>query len=122
MHLSLSLSPLTFEPPWEGGGADLGSTPTYQHIAHFDMQKPFIIEVDASKFAFGSILSHQGDDGKLHLVAFHSRKFDTVEINYEVHDKELLTIVDSFAKWWHFLKDSPHQIIVFYSHKNLTYL
>ena len=22
-----SLSPLTFEPPWEGGGADLGSTP-----------------------------------------------------------------------------------------------
>ena len=33
-----------------------------------------------------SILS-QGDDEKLHPVAFYSRKFDAVEINYEIHDK-----------------------------------
>ena len=46
----------------------------------------------------GSILSQQGDDGKLHLVTFYSRKFDIVEINYEVYN-ELLAIVDSFAQW-----------------------
>ena len=45
--------------------------------------------------ALSSILSWQGDDGKLHLVAFHSHEFDTSNINYEVHDKELLGIVDS---------------------------
>ena len=66
-------------------------------LAHVDPKKPFIMEADASDFALGSILSQQGDDEKLHLVAFHSRKFDAAEINYEIHDKELLAIVDSFA-------------------------
>ena len=62
-------------------------------------QNPFIIEPDASDFAFGSILSKQGDDEKLHPMVFHLRKFDIAEINYEIHDKELLAIVDSFAQW-----------------------
>ena len=38
--------------------------------AHVDLEKPFIIEADAS-FALGSILSQQGDDEKLHPMAFH---------------------------------------------------
>ena len=67
-------------------------------LAHVDPEKPFIIEADASDFALGSILSQQGDDEKLHPVAFHSRKFDAAEINYEIHDKELLAIVDSFTQ------------------------
>ena len=61
-------------------------------LAPVDMRKPFIIETDVSDFSLGSILSQQGDDQKLHHVAFHSRKFDTAEINYEIHDKELLAI------------------------------
>ena len=39
--------------------------------AHVDLEKPFIIEVDVSDFALGSILSQQGDDEKLHPMAFH---------------------------------------------------
>jgi hypothetical protein len=54
--------------------------------------------VDTSHFALGSILLQSGDDGKLHPIAFHSRKFEVVEINYEIHDKELLAIVDSFEQ------------------------
>ena len=54
-------------------------------------------------------------------MAFHSRKFDATEINYEIHDKELLAIVDSFVQWRHFLEGSPHQVIVFSDHKNLAY-
>ena len=72
------------------------STPV---LAHVDLEKSFIIEANASNFALGSILSQPGEDGHLHLVAFHSRKFNVVEINYEVHDKELLDVVDSFAQW-----------------------
>ena len=66
-------------------------------LAHIDPQKPFIIEVDAPNFTLGSILSQQGDDEKPNTVAFYSRKFGTAKINYEIHDKELLAIVDSFA-------------------------
>ena len=54
-------------------------------------------------------------------MAFHSRKFDATEINYEIHDKELLAIVDSFVQWRHFLEGSPHKVIVFSDHKNLAY-
>ena len=90
-------------------------------LAHVDTNKPFIMEADASDFALGSILSQQGDTEELHPVAFHSRKFDAAEINYEIHDKELLAIVDSFVQWRHFLEGSPHQVIVFSDHKNLAY-
>ena len=97
------------------------STASLYKITHFDPEKPLIIEADASDFALGSILSQQGDDEKLHHVAFHSRKFDAAEINYEIHHKELLAIVDSFTQWRHFLKGSSHQVIVFSDHKNLAY-
>ena len=90
-------------------------------LAHVDTNKPFIMEADASDFSLGSILSQQGDKEELHHVAFHSRKFDAAEINYKIHDKELLAIVDSFVQWPHFLEGSPHQVIVFSDHKNLAY-
>jgi len=56
-------------------------------LAHFDVQRPVIIETDASDFAIGAVLSQKNDEGKLHPVAFHSRKFQAMEINYEIHDK-----------------------------------
>ena len=90
-------------------------------LMHADLSKPFIIEVDAFDFSLGCILSQIGDDEKLHPTAFHSRKFEAVKINYEIHDKELLPIVDSFEQWRHLLEGSPHQIIVYNDHKNLTY-
>ena len=90
-------------------------------LTHVDPQKPFIIEADTLDFVLSSILSHQGDDEKLHPVAFHLRKFDSAEINYEIHDEALLAIVNTFAQWRNFLEGSPHQVIVFNDHKNLAY-
>jgi len=68
-------------------------------LAHFDPKKPVLIETDASDFALGAVLSQRSEEGRLHLVAFHSRKFQLAEINYEIHDKELLAIVDAFKHW-----------------------
>ncbi len=42
-----------------------------------------------------------------------------MEINYEIHDKELLTIMDAFEKWHHLLEGVQHEIIMFPDHKNL---
>ena len=64
-------------------------------LRHFDPHLPCIIECDASDFAIGAILS-QKCDGRLHPVAFHSRKMNKQEINYEIHDKELLAITSAF--------------------------
>ena len=88
---------------WTPGAAkafmDLKKAFTFAPIlARVDPHKPFVIEVDASDFALVSILSQQGVDGQLHPVAIHSRKFNAAEINYEVHDKHLQAIVDSFEQ------------------------
>jgi len=54
-------------------------------------------------------------------VAFHSRKFQLAEINYKIHDKELLTIVNAFKYLHHYCKGAVHQIQVFLDHQNLEY-
>ena len=64
-------------------------------LSHFDAQKPVIIETDASDFAIGAILSQWNNEERLHPVAFHYGKFQPAEINYKIHDKELLAIVDA---------------------------
>ena len=61
------------------------------------------------------------NEGKLHPVAFHSRKLSSAEINYDVHDKELLAIVDSFTRWRHYLQGAKHEVKVLSDHQNLAY-
>jgi len=90
-------------------------------LAHFDAQKPVMIETDTSDFEIGAVLSQRDDQGRLHPVAFHSRKFQPAEINYEIHDKELLAVVDAFKHWRRYCKGAAHQIQVFSDHQNLEY-
>jgi hypothetical protein len=65
-------------------------------LTHFDPNCECIVKTDTSDFALGSTLSQIAEDKKLHPNAFYSRKFSPAEINYEIHNKELLAIVDSF--------------------------
>jgi hypothetical protein len=90
-------------------------------LAHVNSTQLFIIEADTSDFAVGSILSQLEEDRKLHPIAFYSQKFNAKKINYDVHNKELLAIVDSFGQWRQFLEGSPHQVIVYNDHKILIY-
>ena len=57
-------------------------------LRHFDPELQYVIECDAYDFAISAILS-QKVEGRLHPVAFHSRKMNKHEINYEIHVKEL---------------------------------
>jgi len=55
-----------------------------------------IVETDALDYALAAILSIVNEDNEVHLVAFHSRTFTAVELNYNTHDKELLAIFEAF--------------------------
>ena len=55
-----------------------------------------VVETDASDYALAAILSTYTPNGELHPIAFHSRTFTSPELNYDVHDKELLTIFKAF--------------------------
>ena len=43
------------------------------------------------------------------------------ELNYDVHDKELLAIFEAFKSWHHYLEGTPVPIDVITDHKNLEY-
>ena len=65
-------------------------------MAIFNYDAPIIMETDASDFALGAQLMRPGEDGKLRSIAFWSRKMILAELNYDIHDKELLAIVSAF--------------------------
>jgi hypothetical protein len=90
-------------------------------LTHFDPHCEYIVETDASDFALGSTLSQTAEDKKLHPNTFHSRKFSPAEINYEIHDKELLAIVDCFKAWQRYLEGLLYMVQVFTDHKDLEY-
>jgi len=84
--------------------------------------KPFHIEADSSDFVFRAVLSQQlpGEE-KWHLVAFYSKSLSPVEWNYEIHDKEILTIICALEEWKHFLEGARHPVEIWTDHKNLGY-
>jgi hypothetical protein len=90
-------------------------------LQHFDETKPVVLEADASDLALGAVISQYGDDGLLHPVAFHSRKFGPAELNYEIYDKELLAIVDSLEQYRHMFEGLGHQIAIYSDHHNLLW-
>ena len=58
---------------------------------------------------------------KIIPVAFHSCTFTVVELNYNIHNKELLVIFEAFKIWWHYLEGLAYPIDIVMDHKNLEY-
>jgi len=82
----------------------------------------FRIEADSSDFASGAVLSQQlPREEKWHLVAFYSKSLSPVERNYEIHDKEMLAIIQALEEWRHFLEGARHLVEIWTDHKNLEY-
>jgi len=90
-------------------------------LTHWVPDTQLIMETDASDYALAAILSIMTKDNKIHPVAFHSQTFFTLELNYDVHDKELLTIFKAFKMWRHYLEGSASAIDIVTDHKNLEY-
>ena len=53
-----------------------------------DLQQPFEIEMDASNYAIGEVLTQQG-----HPVAYHSETLSEIVQKYPNYDKEIYSIV-----------------------------
>ena len=91
-------------------------------LMHWIPGSPLIIETDVSDYALTTILSMVSPmDNEVHPIAFHSRTFTPPELNYNVHNKELLTIFKAFKIWRHYLEGSLTPIDVVMDHNNLEY-
>ena len=76
------------------------------------------IKTDASDQAVGACLYQQAD-GKWHPVAYYSQKITQAEQNYDIHDKELLAVINTLEHW-RVYAESSSELTVLTDHKNLT--
>jgi hypothetical protein len=65
-------------------------------LSLFDPELRIVVETDVSDFALGGCLSQLGEKRKLKPITYYSRKLSPTELNYDVHNKELLVIVKVF--------------------------
>lgn len=68
-----------------------------------DTTLPYTIYTDASDYAIGAVLCQDHGSG-LQPLAFESRKLSSAELNYPIHEKEMLSIVYAYQKWRHYLE------------------
>jgi len=68
-------------------------------LTHWVLDAQLVVETNASDYALAAILFIMTKDNEIHPVAFHSQMFSTLELNYDIHDKELLAIFEAFKIW-----------------------
>jgi len=80
------------------------------------------IETDASDGVTGGVLSQQSQETKVwHPVAFFSKAMSPQEMNYEIHDKEMLAIMNAFNQWRVELQSVQTPTEVYSDHRALEY-
>src|SRR5882724_10454321 len=70
-------------------------------LTHLILDTQITVETDASDYTLAAVLSITNSNGKLHPIAFHSQTFSAPELNYDIHNKELLMIFEAFKHWQH---------------------
>jgi len=127
--ITTPLSSLTRkEKAWEWGDKQQEAFETLKKamiteriVQHFDPQRAVTIETDAADYAIGAKCSQPNEKGILHPVAYYSRKLKDPERNYDIHDKELLAIMDALQKLDTYCKTTGPKITILTDHKNLEY-
>ena len=79
------------------------------------------MEVDASDYAIGGVLFMECEDGKWRPVAFLSKSLNKTEKNYEIYDKEMLTIIRGLENQRYLLEGTHFKFEIWTDYKNLEY-
>jgi hypothetical protein len=92
-------------------------------LAHFDSKKQIYIKNDSFDFVSAEILSQMRKNDEFYFVTFFFKNLVSIECNYEIYDKELLTIMRCFEQWRSELLfiESNVSIKMLIDHKNLKY-
>ena len=90
-------------------------------LAILDIDKEMRVEMDASDYATGGVLSTKYEDGKWRPVVFISKLLNTTEQNYKIHNKEMLAVIRCLEAWRHYLEGVKLGFEIWTDHKNLQY-
>lgn len=76
------------------------------------MNKPFIVETDASKHAIGACLLQENKNGEKHPIAFASRVLNKNESKYPSIESEALAIVSALKEFAPYLEGNGTNTII----------
>ncbi|MBW0518450.1 hypothetical protein O181_058165 [Austropuccinia psidii MF-1] len=89
-------------------------------LSHCNPSLPNSVETDASYYSSAAVLSQVNNSGK-HSIAFDCHKLLPAEINYKIHDKELLGIAWALKRWRAVPLSVSHSFEVLKDHSSLQY-
>jgi hypothetical protein len=90
-------------------------------LSYFSSELETFLKSDSSDYVSVEILSQKEDDDLIRSVAYFSKTLSSAECNYEIYDKELLTIIRCFEQWRAELQSVESFINVLIDHKSLKY-
>lgn len=68
-------------------------------LAQWNPDRDRVLEADCSGYALGRCLSQTDDHGSLRLEAYFSKRLNSAEKNYPIHDEEMLAIISCLQDW-----------------------
>ena len=81
----------------------------------------FELEVDRSAFTVGAVLFQHDSEGHRRPVSYHSSLLTATERNYDIWDREFLSMIRGLKHNQHLLIGSPHKVVVRTDHENLAH-
>ena len=90
-------------------------------LVALDLDKKMRMEVNVLDYAMGGVLSMECKDRLWRPVVFLSKSLNETERNYEIHNKEMLTIIRGLENWRYLLEDICFKFEIWTDHKNLEY-
>ena len=92
-------------------------------LRYYDHELVTMMETDASNGVVAGVLLQQDPQTKLwYPVAFFSKTMQLAELNYDIHDKEILAIILALGEWRAELEGLQETLFLVYSdHQALQY-
>ncbi len=90
-------------------------------LKHFNSIREAILKTNFLNYVNDEVLSQYDDKDILHSMIFYSKNMISAECNYEIYDKELLTIIWCLKHWCFELKCTDISIKIFIDYLNLKY-
>ena len=90
----VKMGPVDLPPPeaWEAMAILKGKVQSTPVLVFPNFEKPFLLEMDASKEGLGAVLSQKQSNGRHHPIAFGSCSLTPAEKNYHSSKLEFLTL------------------------------
>ncbi|XP_063061560.1 uncharacterized protein LOC134454470 isoform X2 [Engraulis encrasicolus] len=86
------------------------------------LDRPFKLQVDASKVGAGAVLLQDDVNGVEHPVCYFSRKFNSYQLHYSTIEKEALALVWALQTFEVYLGGSAEPIHIYCDHNPLVFL